>query len=46
VRREERRRISSRSSVGRVADVFVEGLDFEAVGAGERSKLLSALRRR
>ena len=48
MRREERRRISSRSSVGSVAGVLVGGLDLEVVlvvGA-ERSRLLSALRTR
>jgi hypothetical protein len=45
VRREERRSISSRSSVGSVADVLVGGLDLEVVlGAVERSRLLSAVR--
>ncbi len=47
VRREERRRISSRSSVGSVADVLVGGLDLEVVvDAVERSRLLSAVRMR
>jgi hypothetical protein len=45
VRREERSSISSRSSVGSVADVFVGGLDLEVVvGVVERSRLLSAVR--
>ena len=47
VRRAERRRMSSRSSVGRVAGCFVEGLDFDVtleVGA-DRSSVLSAFRR-
>ena len=45
VRREERRRISSRSSVGSVADALVGGWDLEVVvGAVERSRLLSAVR--
>lgn len=47
VRREERRRISSRSSVGSVAGVLVGGLDLEiVVGVVERSRLLSAVRMR
>ena len=48
MRRADRRRMSSRSSVGRVAGVFAEGLDFDAVlvvGAA-RSRWLRALRRR
>lgn len=48
VRRADRRRMSSRSSVGRVAGVFAEGLDFDVVlvvGAA-RSRWLRALRRR
>ena len=48
LRREERRRISSSSSVGRVAGVLVGGFDLEVVlvvGA-ERSRLLRALRTR
>jgi hypothetical protein len=47
VRREERRKTSSRSSVGRVAGVFVGALDLEVVvGAAEKSRLLSAFRMR
>jgi hypothetical protein len=48
VKRADRRRMSSRSSVGRVAGVFAEGLDFDVVlvvGAA-RSRWLRALRRR
>lgn len=48
MRRADRRRMSSRSSVGRVAGVFAGGLDFDAalvVGVA-RSRLLRALRRR
>jgi hypothetical protein len=48
VRRADRRRMSSRSSVGRVAGIFADGLDFDAalvVGVA-RSRLLRALRRR
>jgi hypothetical protein len=47
VRRAERRRMSSRSSVGRVAGCFVEGLDFDVtleVGV-DRSSVLRAFRR-
>jgi len=50
VRRVERRRISSSSSVGRVAVCFEGSLNFEVVllvfGAGaERSRVLSAVRK-
>jgi hypothetical protein len=46
VRRAERRRISSTSSVGRVAGCLAGGLDFEAVVVGAaRSRLLRAVLR-
>ncbi len=50
LRRAERRRMSSRSGVGRVAGVFVADLDFDVdvvlwVGGAERSRVLSAFRR-